>query len=78
MEKAILGGCKRDESSVHSELNFPDWSFIHDGISKFSSELNGIYVRYLDADNNPYSFPYVLKKVRKGLSAHGLTSHLTD
>ena len=51
---------------------------MHDGISKFSSELNGIYIRYLDAENNPCSFPYALTKVRGGLNAYGLASHLTD
>ena len=31
---------------------------MHDGISKFSSELNEVYIRYLDAENNSCSFPY--------------------
>ena len=51
------------------------------GISKFSSELNGIYRRYLDAEDNPCSFPCALAKVREGgggLNAYGLTSLLTD
>ena len=40
--------------------------------------LNGIYIRYLDAENNPYSFPYTLAKVRGGLTACGLALYLTD
>lgn len=56
--------------------------FSHEhGISKFSSELNEIYRRYLDAEDNPCSFPYALAKVREGgggLNAYGLTSLLTD
>ena len=40
--------------------------------------LNGIYIRYLDAENNPYSFPYTLAKVRGGLTAYGLALYLTD
>ena len=51
---------------------------MHDGISKFSSELNGIYIRYLGAENNPCSFPYALTKVREGLNAYKLASHLID
>ena len=51
---------------------------MHVGISKFSSELNGIYLRYLDAENNPYSFPYALKKVRGDHNAYVLALHLTD
>ena len=41
-----------------------------DGISKFSAELNGIYLSYLDAENNSSSFPYALPKVRGGLNAY--------
>ena len=79
MEKGILEGYKRNESSVYIELkNFHYWSFMHDGISKFLSELNGIYIRYLDAKNNPSSFPYALTKLRGGLNADELVSHLTD
>ena len=51
---------------------------MHDGISKFSSQLNGIYKRYADAENNPCSFPYALTKVGGGLIAYGLTFHLID
>ena len=51
---------------------------MHDGISKFSSELNGIYIRYFGAENNPCSFPYALTKVRGGPNACGLASHLID
>ena len=47
---------------------------MHDGISKFSSQLNGIYKRYADVENNPCSFP----KVGGGLIAYGLTFHLID
>ena len=66
MEKGILEGYKRNESSVYIELkNFHYWSFMHDGISKFLSELNGIYIRYLT-------------KLRGGLNADELASHLID
>ena len=52
-------------------MNLPYWKFMHGGISKFSSELNGIYIRYLNAENNPCSFTYALTKVRGGLNAFG-------
>ena len=51
---------------------------MNDGISKFSSELNGMYIRYLGAENNPCSFPYALTKVRGGLNSYGLAFHLID
>lgn len=51
---------------------------MHDEISKFLSELNGIYIRYLGAEKNPCRFPYVFTKVGGGLSASGLVSHLVD
>ena len=51
---------------------------MHVEIRKFPSELNGIYLRYLDAENNPCSFPYGLKNVRGGHNAYGLALHLTD
>ena len=78
MKKAIiLEGYKKNESSVYSEFkNFPYWGFMHDGISNFSSELNGIYIRYLDAENNPCSFPYTLTKARGDLNAYGMASHI--
>ena len=79
MEKGILGGYKWNESSIYNELkNSLYWSFIHDGINKFSSEPNGIYIRYLDAGKIPYSFPYTLTKVRGDLKAYGLACHLID
>ena len=59
-------------------MNLPYWKFMHGGISKFSSELNGIYIRYLNAENNPCSFTYALTKVRGGLNAHWLAFHLID
>ena len=66
-KKAILEGYKRTESSVYSELkNSSFWSFMHDRINKFSSQLNGIYIRYLYAENNPCSSPYASTKVRQG------------
>ena len=49
---------------------------MHDGISKFSSELSGRYIRYFDAKNGPCSLPYASTKVRGVLSAYGLASCL--
>ena len=45
MEKVILEGYTRYEFSVYSELkNSLYWSFMHDGIRQFWSELNGLYI----------------------------------
>ena len=39
---------------------------MHDRISKFPTQLNGIYIRYLYAENNRCNSPYALTKVRQG------------
>ena len=51
---------------------------MHDETSKYSSELNGIYIRYLGAENSPCSFPYALKNVKGDLIAYWVESHLVD
>ena len=38
-------------------------------IRMLPSELNKVYIRYVDAENNLCSFPYALTKVRRGLNA---------
>ena len=71
MEKAVLEGYKRNEPFVYNELkNSLYWSFMYDGISNFSSDLNVIHIRYLDAENNPCSFPYAVTKIRGGPKAY--------
>ena len=51
---------------------------MHDGISKFGSELNGTFIRCLNKDNHPVSVPYSLKNVKGGLNAFELSSELIN
>ena len=51
---------------------------MHDGISKFGSELNGTFIRFLNKDNHPVSVPYSLKKVKGGLNAFELSNELIN
>ena len=51
---------------------------MHDGISKFGSELNGTFIRCLNKDNHPVPVPYSLKKVKGGLNAFELSNKLIN
>ena len=41
---------------------------MHDEISKFGHELNGVYMRGIDDDCAPFSLPYCLNKMRCGVT----------
>ena len=45
-ERALYQGYKMEKDSLYSKMNAsPFWSQQHDGISKFSHEFNGVYLR---------------------------------
>ena len=40
------------------------WGFMHDGISKFGKEFNGLYIRGIDESYEPINIPYHLSKMK--------------
>ena len=47
----------------------PYYSIMHDGISKFSHELNGVYMRGINVETyEPFSVPYCLNKMKGGVT----------
>ena len=69
-EKAILDAYRYDdEKSIFIKFEkTPYYSLMHDGISKFGHELNGVYMRGIDDDCVPFSLPYCLNKMRGGVT----------
>ena len=65
-ENAILDEYKLDkENSLFRQMKkSPFYSIMHDGISKYSTEYNGIFLRGLNGNNNPINLPYSLKKMK--------------
>ena len=53
---------------------------MHDEISKFGRELNGVYMREIDDDCAPFSLPYFLNKMRCGVTGidtvHEIIAHV--
>ena len=43
---------------------------MHNGISKFSTEYNGIYLREINDKNKPVNVPYCMSKMRGGVNAY--------
>lgn len=71
-QTAILDAYRYDqEDSIHQVVKkSPYWSLMHDGISKFSTEYNGVYVRGIDESNEPVNVPYCLTKMKGGVDAY--------
>ena len=74
VERAILEVHKRDEKSLYSVVKkSPFWGIMHDQITKFQKELNGIAVRGIhtrkDA-NAPITTPISLKQMKGGVNAY--------
>ena len=42
----------------------PFGGLMHDGISKFCNEFNGVYLRGIDEQNHPFDVPYCLTKLK--------------
>ena len=69
-ERAILDAYRFDEeNSVYKQLEqAPYYSIMHDGISKFGVEYNGVYLRGTDANHAPLNVPYCLSKMKGGVT----------
>ena len=77
VEKAILSAYKEDPKSPYQCLaKSTHWSFIHDGISKFSTSFNGFSVKYLDGDFSPCLLPVSLTKCPGAFSSEDLVEVL--
>ena len=40
---------------------------MHDGISKFCNEFNGVYLSGINEQNHPFGFSYCLTKMKGGV-----------
>ena len=49
---------------------------MHNGISKFSTEFNGVFLRGINEHNNPINFLFSFTKVNGDLNAFGLVNKL--
>ena len=67
-KKAILDAYRHhDGKLIYRKFEkTPYYSLMHNGISKFGHELNGVYMRGIDDDCVPFSLPYCLNKMRGG------------
>ena len=69
-ERAILDTYRYDtEKSFYTDFRkSPYYSILHDGISKFGHELNGVYMRGINDDHKPFSVPFCLNKMKGGVT----------
>ena len=67
----IMNEYKNNANSLHAKLKRSlVWSLMHDGISKFSTEYNGVYLQGIDEDLNRFDVPFCLTKLEGGVSAY--------
>ena len=62
------------KSSFNHSQNSPFYSLMHDRISKFSAEFNGLFLIGFDKNCNPFCVIFSLTKVKGGVNAYGLTN----
>ena len=69
-QTAILDAYRYDQpDSIYKVQKSPQWSLMHNGISKFSTEYNGVCLRGINDKNEPVNVPYCLSKMRGGVNA---------
>ena len=77
VERAILNAYRNDANSVHAKLKrSPVWLLMHDGISKFTTEYNGVYLKGIDEDLNPFDLPLCLTELKGGVTAYDITDNI--
>ena len=71
IEKATLDAYRyhKEGSLFETMRNSPFWGIMHDGISKFSKEFNGVFLRGINAENEPFDLPYCLSKMKSGIDS---------
>ena len=69
-ERVILDTYRYDEEdSLYRKLDkSPFYSIMHDGISKFSTEYNGVVLPGIDKDHAPIHVPFCLTKMKGGVT----------
>ena len=72
-QTAILDAYRYDQpDSIYKVIQkSPYWLLMHDGISKFSTEYNGVYLRRIEHKNQSVNIPYCFSKLRGGVNAFG-------
>ena len=76
-EAAILDAYKSKPDSIYSVVKKSAfWGFMHDGITKFTKEYNGVYVRGMDNDGKPINVPMCLRRLKGSVDAHVLAEDL--
>ena len=50
----------------------PFWGIMHDGVSKFCNDFNGVYLRGINEQNHPFDVPYCLTKMKGGVDSFDL------
>ena len=76
---AILDAYRYDnENSLPKQVkNSPFWSLMHDNISKFGSELNGVLLRGVSAESlKPIHAPHALRRMKGGVDAYDVVAEL--
>ena len=80
VERAILEVHKRDEESLFSIIEqSPFWGIMHDGITKFQKEFNGVAVlgiRTRGDANARVTTAYALPQLEGGVNAHDIGNFL--
>ena len=66
VQRAILDTFRYDDDNNVCGMmkNSPFWSLMHDGISKFHAEFNGVALRGLDDKNDPIVMLFNLRKMK--------------
>ena len=78
VEKVILHAYHHDtpESPYRTIKTSPYWGFMHDGISKFGKEFNGLYIHEIDENYEPINVLYHLSKMKGGVTGFDLGLYL--
>ena len=77
-EKAILDAYRFDdpESLTNQIKKSPFYSIMHDGISKFSTEFNGVYLKGIDLENKSFCVPHCLNRMKGGVNAYDVADDI--
>ena len=66
-----------EEDSLYQKTNSsPYWSFMHNGISKFTTDFIAVFSRGINEVNNPINAPFNFTKVSEALNVFGLVNEL--
>ena len=65
LEKSILDVFKNSDGTLYDLIKKSDyWGIMHDGISKFTNDYNGVFLRRVNYE--PFTVPYCLKEMGAG------------